>query len=110
MRTARFNWQQPLNPLQQLAANMAANTQQKNVNMEVVTDNNAEAAKPKTAEPVKTDTPAPAQPQPAAPAADNRTFWQKYQVLIIILLVAAVALFFWKFKIVPKAALAAPIV
>jgi len=109
MRTAPFNWQQPINPLQKVAANMVANTQQNNVNMQVVTDNTEQTTQP-VAEPVKTDAPAPAQPQPAAPAADNRTFWQKYQVLIIILLVAAVALFFWKFKIVSKAALAAPIV
>lgn len=108
MRTAPFNWQQHINPLQKLAANMAANTQQNTNNMEVVTENTAAAAEPKPTEPVKTEpgTPAP----PAAAVPDNRTFWQKYQVLIIILAIAAVALFFWKFKIVPKAALAAPIV
>lgn len=55
------------------------------------------------AEPVK-ENPAPTEPVTKEPAKPEPGFFEKYKVLIIIIALAAVAFFVWKFKIVSRTA------
>ena len=65
----------------------------------VLVDENTEVAQ----EPANPEA-AAEKPAPAPPAAPEKSFFEKYKLLLLILLVVAIVVFFWKFKIVSKAA------
>lgn len=98
MRSTPYNFNQP-----PVNIDYSEPTDQLDMKTETTT---APETQPEAQPEVKTDTPAPQ--QPAAPVAE-KSFLEKYGIVLLIVLIAALGFFFWKFKIVSKAAAALPV-
>lgn len=111
MRTTPFKFEtMELTPLQRLAQDMiAGRTELTPEEQTMVAQHGTDALKnemikikglPEEKPEAKPETAAPDKPK------NKKTLWEQYQLIIILVAVIAIVVFFWKFKIVSKAAAA----